>query len=49
MYRDDVSFLKNLAKFQMAKKLGMSVMEFDQLWKHDKAGVYERLLMLRKS
>eukprot|EP00347_Sterkiella_histriomuscorum_P023671 403333791 len=47
--RDDVSFLKHLARFQMANKLGMPIQEFEQLWKQDKQGVYERLLMLRKS
>lgn len=44
-----MSYLKSLAKFQMANKLSMGIMEFDRLWKQDKQGVYERLLMLRKS
>ncbi|CDW80615.1 UNKNOWN [Stylonychia lemnae] len=47
--RDDVSFLKHLARYQMARQLGMDMQEFEQLWKIDKQGVYERLLMLRKS
>jgi hypothetical protein len=44
-----VSFLREFAKHEMASKLGMDKQDFDLLWKQDKKGVYERLLMLKKS
>ena len=44
-----MSFLKKYARYEMAKKLKMSDMNFEQMWKQNKAELQKQLIMLRNN